>query len=285
MTSAVITTINRPKLVLQCLQSALSCAGIFEIIVIHQGEEDVKYPEDNRLRVIHCEKCGLSAARNRGIQYAKGDIVAFIDDDAVLEPDYFNIIEKIFSDKNISGIAGRILVGETGKPYAKTHRDKLEDLSILRWNRFLGGNMVFRKCVFGQVGLFDERFGVGTEWAAAEETDIFFRLNYCGLKMMYDPKLIVYHPAEAGSDKSKASLNCKLYSYGKGHGACFAKHVIQFKRPIMNLLFLWELIKPVLRVIQCILLFRGGHISKYVAIYNGKLAGYFDFLRTYAKTI
>lgn len=277
MISIIICTRNRPTEVRNCIGSVLSQIGNFEVIIVDQSDVQNDYPLDDRLRIFKSEERGLSIARNTGIRNSSGDILAFVDDDAVVCKNYVKELERSFFNTDIDAVAGRILISETEIPYARTQTTKSRILSPQDWMVVLGGNMAFRRQVFDKVGYFDERFGAGREWASGEETDIFFRMNYLGSKMYYSSESYVYHPEEARGHSSK-SLFRKHYAYGKGQGALFAKHYKEFRNRKILLSFIWSLTKPSLRIMQYLLIREKVHFKVHYSILSGRVNGFREFL-------
>ena len=92
--TVVIPTHNRKELLRYALMSALRQEGVaLEVIVVDDGSSDgtaemLAALTDRRVRVVHHETAqGVSAARNRGIEEARGEWIAFLDDDDLWAPD------------------------------------------------------------------------------------------------------------------------------------------------------------------------------------------------------
>jgi GT2 family glycosyltransferase len=77
------------------------------------------------------------------------------------------------------------------------------------------------RSVFDLVGLFDERLGPGTNFPAAEDNDLGFRLLEQGLCICYVPEAVVYHRAW----RSEREILALKWRYGVGRGAYYAKHM------------------------------------------------------------
>lgn len=144
---------------------------------------------------------GLSEARNLGIKNANGDIIVFIDDDAIIDKNYLHNLIKNYIDENIVGVGGKILPrkktnypeelywigGFTYKGYPE-HRSEVRNM--------LGCNMSFRKEIFDRVGLFNTDLGrIGKKLMSCEETEFGIRVldSLPGSKIIYDPSVIVLH--------------------------------------------------------------------------------------------
>lgn len=148
---------------------------------------------------------GASGARNTGIAEAKGDVVAFLDDDARPEPDWLERLLAAYDDpavKAVGGVARPVwpqrrpahlppeldwLVGCTylGQP---TRRTDVRNL----W----GCNMSVRAEVFAEVGDFDEEVGrIGLIPLGNEETELCIRIGQRlpGARVVYEPSAVVHH--------------------------------------------------------------------------------------------
>lgn len=150
------------------------------------------------LKIVASNRSGLVAARNKGIEESKGEIVAFIDDDAEADQHWTSEIRSSFSSN-----PAIMVVGGAAKP--RFHGKPIPQ--SLYWivgctseepptKRPIGCNMAFRREVFDQVGKFDEnlvkeRRGMGI----SEETELFLRIhrNVSDSIIYYNPKILVYH--------------------------------------------------------------------------------------------
>lgn len=94
MISVVIPLYNKEKQIAYTLQSVFNQTfQDFEIVIIDDGSTDGSVAEvekfsDSRIRLVHQQNAGVSAARNRGIEEAKGELIAFLDADDEWKPEY-----------------------------------------------------------------------------------------------------------------------------------------------------------------------------------------------------
>lgn len=92
--SVVIPLYNKEKSVASTLRTVLNQTFTdYEIVIVNDGSTDnsvaeVEKVQDDRIRLIHQQNAGVSAARNRGIKEAKGDLIAFLDADDEWKPEY-----------------------------------------------------------------------------------------------------------------------------------------------------------------------------------------------------
>ncbi len=153
------------------------------------------------------ESVGVSGARNAGIKAAKGDIIAFIDDDAVAEKGWIENLLSAYSEYDAVAVGGKILPVWLGdKPdylpeelcwlAGITHEGFAEEKVVEVRNTF-GPNMSFKKEVFQKAGMFNVNLGFarkGTSYIQAEEPEFALRMRReLGKGVIYNPKAIVYH--------------------------------------------------------------------------------------------
>lgn len=146
---------------------------------------------------------GLAKARNIGWRKARGEYVAYIDDDAIATPHWIeNILNFIKMHPDVVAFGG---------PYSSSNQSELpawiptelttmevaakKPRPILLPHEWLTGtNMIFRRDTLKSLGGFDESLGVTpTRRAYGEETDLLIRLHNAGHEIWYDPKIKVLH--------------------------------------------------------------------------------------------
>lgn len=120
MISVIMLTYNREKLVSRAIESILAQTyPDFEFIIVDNGSADRSgeiadeyAAKDGRIRVIHRERGNIGAGRNTGLDAARGEYIAFIDDDDWAEPDFLefllNLIDENQADVSICGAADKI---------------------------------------------------------------------------------------------------------------------------------------------------------------------------------
>ncbi len=182
-----------------------------EIVLVIDGNHEVfdrtvEAFGDNNNVVIHCndENRGLSYSRTKGVEVSSGDIIAFLDDDAIARNDWIAQLVTGYEQTDAIAVGGRMvpewiadrpdffpaefywLIGANYEP-------RLEDWSEVR--NTLGSNMSFRREVFDTVGGFDEQVGLsGDNQIQAEETELAMRMYDTFRKgMLYNPDAVVAH--------------------------------------------------------------------------------------------
>lgn len=216
MISFIICTYNREKYIYECL-SRLAKNTIkegWEIVLVNNNSTDgtaaecerfVKDYKPTNYRYVVETQQGLSFARNRGINEAKGDWFVFLDDDAMIETDYIVHLQKHLSQHPEAGAFGGQIVPffEDGEPewYSKWSMgfvsaiDRGDKVHVFPANKFpIGANMGIKREVIEKVGLFNTELGrTGNNLLAGEEKDLFNRIREAGYEILYFPNIGVKH--------------------------------------------------------------------------------------------
>jgi len=186
--SVVIVTRNRNRDCTETVESLLKQTMLpEEIIVVDSGSSAPFAYEHPKVRVIRINaEIGLSMSRNVGIRASKGDIVAFIDDDAIAYEDW---IEGIFNSIKNADIVG----GPVSPLYLSAPPQWMNDTTVKPFlglatgclqNHVIGCNMAMRREVFEKVGYFSRALGRNHgKLLSGEETEFFLRAQRCGIKI------------------------------------------------------------------------------------------------------
>jgi glycosyltransferase involved in cell wall biosynthesis len=215
--SLVICTYNREDILADTLYAVTHLNASkedFELILVNNNSPDhtdeickqfmVEHPEIHIKYAIEYNQ-GHSYARNRGIQESEGKIVSFIDDDAFVHPDYVKHIIQFFEQHPQAQVAGgRIIPEYEGatpswmSPFLLplvAALDMGDHVRKFSRNKYpIGANIIFRKEVFEEFGLFNPELGrIGTGLAGGDEKDMVFRVRAIRDEVYYIPDVIVYH--------------------------------------------------------------------------------------------
>jgi glycogen(starch) synthase len=206
--SVVINTVNRAESLRRTLDALRSQThDSFEVIVVNGPSTDTtgRVLEDfgDCVRSASCETMNLSKSRNIGIAMAGGDIVAFIDDDAVPEADWLEELSAAYVDQNVSG-AGGIVFDHTGCAVQYEYsvsdrlgrtrfdvRPPLAFYTVVGAEPFLylqGTNMSFRRGHLAEIGGFDEEIEYNFD-----EVDVCLELIDRGYELCALPGAAVHH--------------------------------------------------------------------------------------------
>lgn len=155
--------------------------------------------------VENVERKGLSGARNSGVAVASGDIVAFLDDDAVAEPDWLEHLVAPYQDSRVLGVGGEIVPRwQSGRPrYFPTEFQWVVGCSYTGLpeerrpvRNLIGANMSVRRDILTEVGGFSSVIGrVGTRPVGCEETELCIRARqrWPDSEFVYEPGARVHH--------------------------------------------------------------------------------------------
>lgn len=216
--SLIIATYNRAEQLLTTLRSvAMQSAksSTWECIVVDNNSKDntrssvevfIAEHSPLNIRYIFEPKQGLSHARNAGIRAAKGNILAFIDDDERIVKEFISAYIELFERHADAMSAGGKIIAEypTGRPRWMSRyteqpianpMDFGEQVKLFPKRRIPGGgNMAFRREVFDIIGLFNTNLGrSGSSLIGGEECDLFERIANKGMKCYYVPRAVMYH--------------------------------------------------------------------------------------------
>jgi glucosyl-dolichyl phosphate glucuronosyltransferase len=218
--SVVVCTFNRSeslRRVLNSLREALipdhlSC----EFIVVDNNSdddtrfvcEDIEKHYESRIRYVFEDKRGVSHARNRGIWEAKGEIIAFTDDDVIVDKHWIQNIDKAFREHDdVACVGGKIMpIWEISKPkWLKSNLygclallDHGDSVAYLDKPHIWGANFAVKYEMFKKYGLFDSNLGrIPGKLYGYEETEFLQKLQSAGEKLLYYPSLIIHHHVPA----------------------------------------------------------------------------------------
>ncbi len=208
----------------------------FEVIVVKGPSTDdtdaVLLPYLQDIRLGHCAEAHLSKSQNIGLAMAQGDIVCFIEGDAIPEPDWLNELEAAYITASIAGVGGyvldktgihfesQIIVSDRfGQDQHFTNIEKAQKSKILKqvikpmhYLRLPQNNASFRRNVLLQLGKFDEKCDGRLSLA-----DISLRLIEAGYKITYTPTARVHHTGTVNPmpicGQEAGSLYSSAYSY------------------------------------------------------------------------
>jgi glycosyltransferase involved in cell wall biosynthesis len=233
--SLIICTRNRCQSLALCLEHVrrLQMPPGGEVIVVDNGSTDGTAEVLRRFAGVACFPVsviyepvpGLGGARNAGLAWARGRVIAFTDDDCYVRPDFLLQVLDVFQDPHLGYAGGRILLFDPTDDVITTKPDAegfaLAPHSFLPPGILHGANMAVRREVVSAIGGFDSRLGAGTAFPG-EDIDYLARASNSGWAGGYFPGPVVYH--HHGRKPGRDALELRK-RYDHGRGAYFTRFV------------------------------------------------------------
>ena len=231
----VLATLGRADEIGRLVESlAKQAQAPHELVVVDQNLDNRVLPYVQQahragLAVKHLRltKPNLSAARNRGIAEASGDVIGFPDDDCWYAPDLIEQVQQAF----LQHPAWDALVAQWVEQAEGLGRQAEggQILSVAAWRQFQGGeassiSLFVRAPALRRHGGFDERFGVGQWFGAGEETDLLLRLLCGGAVIGHWPRARVHHRFVPQALVRQPGQWRGLLHRARGTGAIYVKH-------------------------------------------------------------
>jgi GT2 family glycosyltransferase len=246
LTIAVCTR-DRPGLLADTLVSAARGAGDSDVLVVDNAPSDDRTEALVRTRfpgaryVVEPE-VGLSRARNRALRTSTSEVVAFTDDDVVVDAGWATAIRRTFHGApelaTLTGLVAPWSVanpaeawfeayGGFGRGYLRRWIVADDALAPLAWqfgNTGLygtGANLAVRRESALALGGFDAALGAGTPSAGGEDLEFLFRTVKAGAVLAYDPAALIWHRHRTTTDE----LLAQIESWGSGMQGHLARTV------------------------------------------------------------
>ncbi|MGE5305243.1 MAG: glycosyltransferase, partial [Alphaproteobacteria bacterium] len=209
--TVIIPTKNRCVLVKDLLESFKRLRGLEkirpEIIVADNDSTDDTRGVLNEiskhfpvsLKILKVTRPGKSAALNEAIRTASGEILAFLDDDVVLDEGWLEAVEKYFAGNGHLTAQGtiRITPPESDDPEFIALQQRYRTIPyfddyLAELHSLNGANFAARREIFDRIGYFNERLGPGAS-GTSEDVELARRIVRAGIKIEYMKEAIVYH--------------------------------------------------------------------------------------------
>ncbi|MFK7805327.1 MAG: glycosyltransferase family 2 protein [Anaerolineae bacterium] len=199
------------------------------------------------------DRPGLAAAHNKGLSIVDAPIVAFTDDDVVVEPNWLLELANGFTTTDtVAAVTGMIWPAELNTPaqiwteqfggfgkglkqriFGLTHEHSKGPLFPYTVGDFgSGANMAFKTDPLKQLGGFDTALGAGSKGMGGDDLDAFFQIITQGYDLVYEPNAVVWHWHRA----EYAGLKRTAFGYGAGFTAFLTKSLLQKPSRILDVL-------------------------------------------------
>jgi GT2 family glycosyltransferase len=238
--SVLVATCNRAQSLRQLVDSfeamAPSTKTPWELIVIDNNStdatravaEEAKQRGIVPLTYVFEARRGKGIALNEGLARSSGDLVAFTDDDCVVDPGWIDAIAKEFTDNpTLGGLGGRVVLHDPrDAPIAtRTSRDRRKvGLMGQNYCPIIGCNMALRRSVLEEIGGFDPLVGPGSPIPSGQDTDIVYRAFRAGFPLEYTPDVLVRHDH---GRRTREDVEEVTRRYLTGRGAYYSKYLLE----------------------------------------------------------
>ena len=268
-----IPTKDRPHHLGPCLESiekmrlqSQSLASSIDVLVVDNGSktsDTLKVVSSfSEVRYLWEPRPGISFARNLAIRKANSQLIAFLDDDTVLDHSWLEgLVDAWSQNPNAAAYLGLVLPYELAweaqvifeqrggfrRGFRKiTYGQTLPGDSLYPLNPWIlgtGANMAFQIDVLRKLGGFDEALGVGTPTMGGEDLDIFYRVIRAGYSIQYEPNYLLFHKHR----RTMKELRDQYWAWGVGVMAFAVKtfHADPTHRFRLGHLVLWWFAKKV----------------------------------------
>ena len=273
--TVAVCTRDRPEDLNRCLDALTRLEyDNFEVIIIDNASvtaatRDLVETRYRNFRYVREERAGLDWARNTALREADGELIAYTDDDVVVDAGWLRSISAAFADGDVSAVTGLIAphelrtdsqlhfeaIGGFGRGcikvwYRVETAGSNPDVFHLGSGRFgAGANMSFRVKVLRTLGGFDPALDVGSVTQGGGDLDMFFRVLHEGYTLVYEPAALVWHRHR----DTPQALQAQLSTWGTAIGAVLTASFLRyrgFRRRIVTFGLIWSwlgYIAPILR--------------------------------------
>jgi glycosyltransferase involved in cell wall biosynthesis len=296
--SVAICTRDHAAIAKRCLDSLLPLqkAYGFELLVIDNAPSDQAtaqlVKELPTVRYTLEKYPGLNFARNRAWKEASGELIAYLDDDVVVDRDWVaGLQEAVTENPDAAAFTGLVMplkLDTRAQVLFEKRKGFRRGFDKKRFGRILAGNplypcgagifgagcnMAFRRDVLRDLGGFDEALDTGPSLPGGGDLDIFYRIIRAGHAIAYEPSFMVFHEHRA----SESALRRQYYTWGLGFMAFVEKNYrndpdqrLQFRRTIK-----WWILDEIRQMGEAV---RRKHVlplSMVVSEFSGGIAGLF----------
>lgn len=253
--TVVIPTVGRDvDLMNQAIEAVLSSDyPSFELVVVDNRDLEEAEPlgvksVDERVRVVREPRAGAAAARNRGTAEARGEVVAFTDDDALVDERWLRALGARFvMSPEVQAVGGLVLPKELDTQpqlwfeefYGGLNRsfraEVVDRTSLPRDDRLApyapgrfgsGNNLAFRRDALEALGGFNEALGPGTPCKGGEDLEILFRFLTLGASLAIEPAAVVRHV----NRRTRGEFVAQVLRYGTGLTAMYCAVLVRDSR-------------------------------------------------------
>jgi GT2 family glycosyltransferase len=257
---------------------------------------ETQFPQ---VRYVREPRPGLDWARNRAILEAKGEIIAYTDDDVVVDPGWVGAIAQVFTvNPNVMALTGLVVpyeleteaqvlfedYGGFGRGFEpKLYQVQPDQQLPWQWlgaGQFgTGANMAYRRSVFEQIGYFDPALDVGTPTNGGGDLEMFIRVLKAGYILAYEPQAMIRHRhrREYTQLKRQISFNGSLYALWISIALAYPEEWLSCLKVGVWWMFYWNIRRTIIAFL---------HRTQFPKdLILAEFAGAFSSFTTYPKSI
>ncbi|MDQ7857891.1 MAG: glycosyltransferase family A protein [Armatimonadota bacterium] len=239
MLSVIVGTCNRPDALRRTLASLaamyLPLGRRWELLVMDTGADDAAGrvaagftgAAPGGVHYHRVDRNNMCMAKNAALRIARGDIVAFTDDDVLVDRGWLAAFDEEFrAEPDVAMVTGRSLMAGphipdlSGRPSLERARYRFPTHPRPVVN---GHNMAIRAAIVETVGLYDTRLGPGEPFPA-EDVDFTYRVLRAGYTVLRSPKPLVFHDHDRLTEEA---AEARRLAYVQGWGAVLCKHALR----------------------------------------------------------
>jgi glycosyltransferase involved in cell wall biosynthesis len=303
--SVAICTRDRVAALKRCLDSVLPLQQKygFELLVIDNAPSDNTTAKlvkrSTPARYVLERRPGLDFARNRAWMEATGDLIAYLDDDVVVDSGWLAGLQEAWGENSdaavFTGLVMPLRLDTTAQVLFEKGNGFRRGFDKNRFGREVPGNslypcgagifgagcnMALRRDVLRDIGGFDEALDTGAPLPGGGDLDIFYRIIRAGHVLVYEPSYMVFHEHRA----SESGLRRQYYSWGLGFMAFVEKSYRNDppQRARLRRLVIWWIRDQLLQLCEA---FRGKHALPFSMIFAEFCGGMVGIFGEYPRSL
>ncbi|MCI4624572.1 MAG: glycosyltransferase [Candidatus Magnetoovum sp. WYHC-5] len=195
--SVIIPAYNAQKTIGMCLDALMKQTYTdYEVIVIDDGSSDNTASIVNAypVRYVRQENSGPACARNRGVSLSSGEVILFTDSDCIPSQNWISEMVSVFeADPEVVAIKGVYKTNQSQLIARFAQAEFEERYDICQKSKTISMvdtySAAYKKDIFTTAGGFDESFPTANN----EDTELSYKMSSKGYKMVFNPKVVVYH--------------------------------------------------------------------------------------------
>jgi glycosyltransferase involved in cell wall biosynthesis len=303
--SVAICTRNRVATLKRCLDSVLPLQQKygFELLVVDNAPSDDTTAKlvkrSSPARYVLEKRPGLDFARNRAWMDATGYLIAYLDDDVVVDSSWLAGLQEAWDENSdaaaFTGLVMPLRLDTTAQVLFERRNGFRRGFDKNRFGREVPGNplypcgagifgagcnMAFRRDVLRDLGGFDEALDTGTPLPGGGDLDIFYRIIRAGHTLVYEPRYMVFHEHRA----SESGLRRQYYTWGLGFMAFVEKnyHNDPSQRARFRRLVVWWIWDQILQMTAAL---RGKHALPFSMVFAEFCGGMIGAFGEYSRSL